>query len=506
MMKKILIGALSFSLTVGGFLPIVVSYGQEETTNNMAMDSTEIESLMESGYIETFKGLLYEAGFTDEMLADVPSDTLYTLAENYLRQHGNTSNVAEAYRLAMPEISWIFRSGENSSNLTPPADPVTGDYMNIQPPKPYTEEEAIQKTNDGFLDEYLYSLKYYGITDEMLAQLPENAVYDACVAYITGKTQLGDIMMPYRHFTALYPEVLNSNVKDIQIDSSSKDERIKNANKTLEQQEKLSQHVNEIKFENNNIKELPLDFIINTKEGSYTGKYTFLLTPKEAGNISEDNYLFGIKYEFKNTTDHEVKDYKTLVHDFITISQKKDEKVNKLKVAVYELPNQTEQTAITDPVKPGAIVSFNVYYEVINLESPLIASVVADDGKIEDYDLNIDSLIKLPLQSALYFSNDGSGFLFDFNTIYHIKTKEIEENSNKSKLDSDDLSVEAKLLLNDLDTSSLIADKFENIHYKITDNGQIEILDESNKLLFTILSDSSWKDFTDGEGNSYVLN
>nr|WP_306468412.1 DUF5067 domain-containing protein [Facklamia hominis] len=258
--------------------------------------------------------------------------------------------------------------------------------------------------------------------------------------------------MPFRHFTNLYPEVL-SKTSD-QKTSLSEEDRKKNSQKSLKKQQQISTHIqNNLKNQQEDLENLPKDFTFNTDSGEYKIKYLATLAPGEAGNQSKDKYMLVIKYQFNNSSDQSTTTYTNEFEDHVQVSQNINGSPTILDTAVYQLENQEYAHEIKE-VAPGQSIMTTAYYQLENLDSPAIASILIDN-EVSDYDLDLKTLIKLPLQSAIYQDESEHAYIFDFNTIYllypeseQITNWENNVNVEINNLDSFELSPEATLQAN----------------------------------------------------------
>ncbi|WP_257963235.1 DUF5067 domain-containing protein [Facklamia hominis] len=481
-----------------------------EPMHRTAMHPIKAQELIDAGYVETYRGILHSAGVSDEMLNKVSLETLKKAAFNYLITVGNeTVNPEEAGQCLLylvPDLLDTSIPENNTSSENPIKQENT--HQNSKLSMPMSNEEAIAYTNNGFYNTYMNSLKTYGITDDMLAKLPKDAVFNAAINYLTTRDLLGDIKMPFRHFTNLYPEVL-SKTSD-QKTSLSEEDRKKNSQKSLKKQQQISTHIqNNLKNQQEDLENLPKDFTFNTDSGEYKIKYLATLAPGEAGNQSQDKYMLVIKYQFNNSSDQSTTTYTNEFEDHVQVSQNINGSPTILDTAVYQLENQ-EYAHEIEEIAPGQSIMATAYYQLENLDSPAIASILIDN-EVSDYDLDLNSLIKFPLQSAIYQDESEHGYIFDFNTIYllypqseQITNWENNVNVEINNLDSFELSPEATLQANKLETPAT-AVCLKNITYILGENNKIKVTDDAGNVLLTIQSDDEWQSFYDDKGNIFNI-
>lgn len=507
--SKLIVSLSSFAI-VSGLLTTVIQaqdvdsekpYSEEGTAiHRTVMHPIDAQTVIELGYGETFKTILLSAGITQEMIDSVPEEILNQAAFNYLITNGNENinyaAAAEYLTLLVPDLA-NKSSDNNSAEYAPDSEM----------PRPMTYEEAVAFTDSEFFDAYMNSLKTYGITDEMLAKLPEDSVYNAAIAYLTTRDMLGDIKMPYRHFTHLYPEVLTGEA----LSSETTEKRQERAQQATKKQSQLRGHAQE-NLTNNamSLKNLPKDASFTSENGTYTIQYLGVLTPLEAGNQNQDTYMLAIKYEFKNTSDKNVTNFENIFEDHLVVTQNVQSNFKPLEISNYQLNEENSTSKIVE-VSPDQKAMGTAYYLLEDTVSPLAISIL-DGEKISDYSGDLESLIQFPLQSALYQGDADQKYLFDFNTLYLLNPQDELINSLKEKknieigsLTSFELSPEAQLQIKKIDAQSSNAIKVNALHYSVDDNQFINVLAEDGSSLLKLKTESGWKSFQDDKGNTFNI-
>ena len=254
--------------------------------------------------------------------------------------------------------------------------------------------------------------------------------------------------------------------------------------------------------------------------GTYELKYLFLLRPEEAGNRSTTNYMLGIRYEYTNTTNEEVAVNSEDLVSHSNVSQFFEDSRTILSTDVYELPKEIDN-AVQDQaldsiekmvasVKPGEKVEGTLYFSVPNVEHDLVFSVI-QNNQVEEYKLEIETLLKLPPQSASYVT-DGSaplGYIFDFDKLYLV----YESNSDMSHWTSqtgvmigqktENLSKEAKAHYQQFEGSDTVLVELSDIRYKIKDNQIIGSTKDVTKPIIHLLTTTNWQNFQDSQDTTY---
>lgn len=479
-----------------------------EPIHRTAIHPINAQELIAAGYVGTYKDILRSAGITDATLSQLSEDTLRQGAFNYLIIAGvEEIDLDEAIRSLTYLVPDLLEINSNTSSES--TEPEVED---LTPPEPMTYEEAVEYVNSGFLETFIGNLHYFGITDEMLATLPEDAPFKAAVNYWTNTFLGGDPYIFYTHFIRMYPEVLtNQPVKETDA------ERQARMAETTEKQEQLSQHVQSwTSSQADSLEPLPFDYSFETDQGIYHIDYIFVLTPEEAGNQSPDHYMLGIEYTFENTSDETVSGYVNNFYDHTQISQIYPDGSIILSPAPYRLPGDDPVMEPHPPVDANDSVTHRVHYLLNDRENPAAISILTDNG-IQDFDLGMEDLMKYPLQSAVYTSDKDLGYLFDFNTIYYFESDSSEytpwddlEGIETGNFDSLDLSPEALIQADKLDGTDYSVVKLEGLKYHLSEDGSIEALqvDKDSKdeqVYLTFKTDSGWVDFTDGDNNFLYL-
>ncbi|MGX7108280.1 DUF5067 domain-containing protein [Facklamia miroungae] len=236
-------------------------------------------------------------------------------------------------------------------------------------------------------------------------------------------------------------------------------------------------------------------------------KYVSLLAPATAGNQDQVLPMLVVKYEFENTSDQKVMDYAHAWDQQVFFSQFKEDSMNKLEPANYQLDPDQEVFPKYEEVDSGEQTTVTAYYQLMDTESPLTLSI-AENETISDFDLKIEDLLKLPNPSALYLNDSNQGYLFDFNTLYVLNPSQDLVNQLDLEIQNPsdfELSKEANVQLEKLNENDVEAIKLENINYQVTEEEQIEVINEYEEVILTLESQSNWNDFEDLNGQMYQI-
>ncbi|MGF3073302.1 DUF5067 domain-containing protein [Facklamia sp. P13064] len=504
--KRRLLSTLSIMSLVAASLPIY-TYAQETSEANQTEVETPDKGLsftyeeaakrVDEDFYDQYLSSLHYYGITDEMLATLPEGTVREAAIQYLMELPTGGDISMPYAHFKKLYPTFVSITQTSSEQKEPNSTDKG--------LSYTYEEAAQKVDQGFYDEYLYSLHYYGVTDEMLAKLPKGAVREAAIQYLIKLPTGGDITMPYNNFKKLYPEIFSQS--DSKPNNQSQTESDNKKEDSIKH-EKLTQHLNEQRVDSEAEKEaLPLNYTFVSETGEYTIKYVSLLAPASAGNQDQELPMLVVKYEFENTSDHKVMDYAHTWDQQVFFSQSQQDSTIKLEPGKYQLDPNQEVFPKYEEVDSGEKTRVTAYYQLMDSESPLNISILENET-IADFDLNIEDLLNLPNQSSLYLNDSNQGYLFDFDTIYLLNPSQNLADQLEFEIQnfSDfELSEEAKLQMAKITESQTNVIKLENINYCVTEEEQIEVINEDEEVLLTLQSQSNWETFKDLNDQMYQI-
>ncbi|MGX7107919.1 DUF5067 domain-containing protein [Facklamia miroungae] len=465
----------------------------ETTTKGLSYTYEEAAKKVDEDFYDQYLYSLHYYGVTDEMIATLPEGSVREAAIQYLIQLPTGGDISMPYAHFKKLYPSLFSNDQTTVIQSSSETSENG--------LSFTYEEAAKRVDQGFYDEYLYSLHYYGVTDKMLAKLPKGSVREAAIQYLIKLPTGGDITMPYAHFKKLYPELFNSTSSN-ETDSMG-DESIISPN-----HEKLTQHLEQqVEQENVEKETLPFNYTFTTDSGKYTVKYVSLLEPSSAGNQDEKLPMLVVKYEFENTSDQKVIDYAHTWDEHVLFSQFQADSLMKLEPSDYQLDTDNQMFIKSEEIDPNDKIIATAYYQLKDSESPLTLSVLQDETII-DFDLKIEDLLKLPKQSALFFDDNNQGYLFDFNTLYLLNpSQELADQLNLeiNSLEDLDLSEEAIIQKEKIPDPQVTALKLENISYRVTKEDKIEILNTDEEVLMSLQSQSNWERFEDADGHSFQI-
>lgn len=358
-----------------------------------------------------------------------------------------------------------------------------------------TAKENVEEFAKAFESQMRDALKAYGITDEMFARIPKDAVYQTLVQIGLRNQFRGDIATAVRIFKELYPEAFNPNAKPL-----TESERKQKVEEVIKKQEKLDEFV-KAQQAMDNLQPLKKDTLFKFKNGEYKIERFFLLHPEEAGNRSKQSYMLGIQYEFKNTSREivNVNSEELLANSIVTQLTEQGKRVT-LAHATYELP-QEDQVArnkevvddIAKEVKPGETIKGTLYYAVPKAEHDIALAVIQNDA-IKEYKLDMKDLLAQPFQSAIYTTEDAVEpihYLFDFGKLYLIYSDKAAANSWKDQpgvtvdVKQEELSQEARyhmtLLAKEKEVTAVTFVALADVQYEVQEQ-QVSVKHQNNTL------------------------
>ena len=276
----------------------------------------------------------------------------------------------------------------------------------------------------------------------------------------------GDPSTTLRFLFEVYPELAN-------VTESSEEESEESSESSDESSsEDEAEETDETGVEDD--LDLLKDQVFEFGQGSYEVDHVFVLRPNEASNESSEDYLLGVMYDFTNLSEEGVNDYQTDWDTSVTVAQTVGDEEVPLDVATN---NEVEESQVEFLLEANATDSHTVYYELENAEDVAVISV---NG--EPFTLNIENLLKLPLQSALYVTEDATqALIFDFKTLY-IVSSEATEVENFNEVAVEDLSPEATALYEQLvsenDGAQWSLYGLE-VNYDLNEDESVQITEES---------------------------
>ncbi|MGX7107940.1 DUF5067 domain-containing protein [Facklamia miroungae] len=465
----------------------------ENKDNGLSYTYEEAAKKVDEDFYDQYLYSLHYYGVTDQMIANLPEGAVREAAIQYLIELPTGGDVSMPYA----HFKKLYPSIVSNTQTSTEKNPSSSEDKGLS----YTYAEAAEKVDQGFYDEYLYSLHYYGVTDEMLAKLPEGAVREAAIRYLIKLPTGGDITMPYNNFKKLYPEIFSTS------DSDPKNQN-KDESESSPKYEQLAHHLNNQKEISQDQKEtLPLHYTFKTETGEYLIKYISLLAPNSAGNQDEELPMLVVKYEFKNTSNQIVKDYAHNWDEQVFVSQSQEDSTIKLEPGNYQLDPNQQSFPTFEEVKPREETVVTAYYQLQDLESPLNISILEDDA-ITDFDLQIESLLKHPKQSALYFDESNHGYLFDFNTIYLLNpSQDVADQLGLEIKNLTDFELSEEVEIQIAKTTEPVANaiQIENIHYQVVENDTIEILNDEEEVILALQTESNWETFEDANEQTFQI-
>lgn len=450
------------------------------------------------------RSVLLKEGVTEEMLAKLPEDAVFKAAVAYKMTYatgGDPGLTLHFFQQMYPEA---FVND-------------TEDLPTVLRPK--TEEEAIEIANNGWADDLRTVLMQMGVTEEMLARLPEDAIFKTAVAYKMTYATGGDPGVSYHFFKMMYPEAFSSEVSEL-----TDEERQLKVDKIVENQKKLSEHI-EAPNQKVEIEDLKLNESLVFEFGDYDLQSAYILQPGEAGNQAEDKYMLAVRYEYTNTTDEKV-ELEAVADEFqshTTVTQFNEDGKSRhgLIKSTYQLPEEAViEDGETDDelvyVEAGEKTSGGIYFEVTNTQSDLVLSALLDD-EVKEFKLDIANLIKLPLASAVYHSESAepTAYVFDFNKLYLVYSNQADLSEWEgiehvtSQVDQESLSKEAQgkfeLLTSKLALEDTTIVEIDTLVLLVNDDAIEGKVKDNEDTLIELVTSTNWINFQDQSTNTYTI-
>lgn len=446
----------------------------------------EASQQVENGfYDDMYNAVVNYGGISEEQLAQLPGDPIYDAAFAYKKSTFLGGDPSILYYFFIRMYPSVAKTVE-------------------QPPKPYTEEEAIKLVKEGFYNDMYNAVVNYGkISEDQIAALPGDPIYDAAVAYKKSTFLGGDPGVLYHFFINMYPEVLN---KDLKVNDENRQARVAfvSKNQDLLARELVTKDLVE---QSNSFFKEPIT--IENEGNSFKIRGAYLIKPEGLGNPNQDQYLLAIQYDYSNQTDQVVASSQAVWSAISQVNSLTDEGSQQLSLASYQLASEQTADDIETAIEPGQTKTQTIFYNLENLDQGLMLRLVAQD-KVENYKLESADLALLPPYSGL-FVGDNADFLFDGQRAYLLfadatagqawSDKEGVEIKKWSELS---LSPEATVQKDKLE-GDLTAVVFNNVQYVIKD-GKVELkaFDKADVPAYLTLEPAqAWTSFTDQDGNQY---
>lgn len=332
-----------------------------------------------------------------------------------------------------------IEAGESSSVVEDPILPEEGLRV-------LTYEEAVEYANNHpeqvatfqSVFESAVNNPTYGVslTQAQYDAIPADGAYNVLVHHKMSIPTGGDPSTTIRFLFEVYPELAN-------ITETSQEES-EESSESEEASESEDRSDNEEETEAPDDLELLKDRLFEFGQGTYQVDHVFVLRPNEASNQSSKDYLLGITYDFTNLSEEDVSDFQSDWDNNVTIIQTVNDQDVQLEVEDNKA-DDAEESQVQVLLEANDSDSHTVYYKLDNVEDLAELSV---NG--EAFVLNIQNLLKLPPQSALYQTEDATqALIFDFKTLYAISSQPVEmQDFNQTEVEN--LSSEAKRLYEQL--------------------------------------------------------
>lgn len=325
-----------------------------------------------------------------------------------------------------------------------------------------TYEEAIAYADanpdqvDGFWQIYRDSMTNNGIYGYTLTQaqydwLPDDAAYWAFVHHSQVNTTGGDPGTALAALFEVYPEL----------------ESVTDSPESGEEMASVP--------EETPIEEEPNDtFVINDTEIIIDNYY--ILRPGEAGNQTEDQYMFVVKFE--NEQDE------ALWYNNVTVGQMETLNRAEYQIEDAEADENQETTQFA-------------YYTLTDL-----TTAVRLNFQDQVYEVEMEELFNLPPASAGYLA-DGNvqALVFDFGTVYGLAQGEVSAEVFEPVADEPAISPEVQQLIDAIEAETGIAEWFiyelEADYAFDEETGEVQVTKaEDNSEVGAVSTDSNWQDLT----------
>lgn len=360
----------------------------EETRNELTDYQKAVNYIQNNNLLSNVKETILNQGLmTDEELNLIPNKVVLDILTDYVLNYGTETDIhvivsyLESYLLGnFNNLSYEDRKASAEKKISEGNLLVSGPEIMI--------EEGL-------------------ISQEELDRLPDDAFYHVFIEQFTTFPTGGDMSTTLVILKNLYPQAFLE-----AIDSGGPEENVENNKLETESDGQL----------------IPYNQSVIAGDLEYLIKRIFVLRPNEVGNQSSDQYMFGIEYSYENKSDETQKDYHEnwLIHTNVT--QSNDQGAQNLKLGEYlwdyQENQQENQAQSSDPntvkeVKVGEILNRRVYYMMENIEGNINLSVMGNNSTI-NFEIDTETLLKLPPQSGLYYNetNPLVAYIFDFDKLY----------------------------------------------------------------------------------------
>lgn len=343
-------------------------------------------------------------------------------------------------------------------------------------PRQHTREEAEELAN-GEWGATFRSHIMSRITEAQLARLPENAIFEAAVAYKMEFPIGVNPNVSFDYLKAMYPEAF---VED-QEETESQENGETEAEVVLpdtEGQRNIDEHVEQAteSAEETELESLERNqsFIIDSIE--YTVKNVYLVEKETREEQEEADYVLDIRYEYNDDVEENINLHEQKWQANTRVTQAVEGEVKPLRygdIRTEEEMAELDETEVRDN-------SGVVYYEVTDLSKEATLSVSTDSG-VEQFAINLEELLQLPPQSGLFLNTESpkAGYLFDFETLY-VLYNSVEEALEWDGIEEADVNVEveskeALTQLEQLDNAQELAYvALNDVFYTLNDEGVVE--------------------------------
>lgn len=343
-------------------------------------------------------------------------------------------------------------------------------------PRQHTREEAEELAN-GEWGATFRSHIMSRITEAQLARLPENAIFEAAVAYKMEFPIGVNPNVSFDYLKAMYPEAFVEDPEETESQENGETEAEVVLPDT-EGQRNIDEHVEQAteSAEETELESLERNqsFIIDSIE--YTVKNVYLVEKETREEQEEADYVLDIRYEYNDDVEENINLHEQKWQANTRVTQAVEGEVKPLRygdIRTEEEMAELDETEVRDN-------SGVVYYEVTDLSKEATLSVSTDSG-VEQFAINLEELLQLPPQSGLFLNTESpkAGYLFDFETLY-VLYNSVEEALEWDGIEEADVNVEveskeALTQLEQLDNAQELAYvALNDVFYTLNDEGVVE--------------------------------
>lgn len=344
-------------------------------------------------------------------------------------------------------------------------------------PRQHTREEAEELAN-GEWGATFCSHIMSRITEAQLARLPENAIFEAAVAYKMEFPIGVNPNVSFDYLKAMYPEAFVEDPEETESQENGETEAEVVLPDT-EGQRNIDEHVEQAteSAEETELESLERNqsFIIDSIE--YTVKNVYLVEKETREEQEEADYVLDIRYEYNDDVEENINLHEQKWQANTRVTQAVEGEVKPLRygdIRTEEEMAELDETEVRDN-------SGVVYYEVTDLSKEATLSVSTDSG-VEQFAINLEELLQLPPQSGLFLNTESpkTGYLFDFETLY-VLYNSVEEALEWDGIEEADVNVEveskeALTQLEQLDNAQELAYvALNDVFYTLNDEGVVEV-------------------------------